>query len=80
MDWVCWQVNGELGERGVNHLFTSSSVQMDSLFSVGSTLWVSFLLIKQGSFPHFHWSEDRRILLYCLQFGIKKALEARSMV
>ena len=50
----------------LHFLFTSSSVQLDSLFTVGRTLWVSFLLFKQGSFPHFAWSEERRNAIACI--------------
>ena len=35
---MCWQVNGELSERGVNHLFSSSSLQAKFNSSLSSML------------------------------------------
>ena len=77
IDWVCWQDDGELSERGVNHLFTSSSLQAQFNWTLSSVLvalpWVSFFLFKQGSFPHFGMVKGPKecYCLYCIVYHLE---------
>ena len=84
---MCWQDDDELSERGVNHLFTSSSLQAQFNWTLSSVLvapsWSHFCYLNRAPFLILHGQRSEGMLLlvlYCLQFGIKKALEVRSMV